>query len=58
MNNNRSFKHQKIERAIYLNAVISKALRLYPVPPIAIMRKTPPEGIVVGQTYIPGDVNV
>ena len=58
MNSNGTIEHQKIERAIHLNAVISETLRLYPVPPTAIVRKTPPEGIIVGQTYIPGNMNV
>ena len=52
------FEHQKIERATHLNAVINETLRLYPVPPTAIVRKTPPEGIFVADTYIPGNINV
>lgn len=57
-NDDGSFEHHKIERAVHLNAVIKEALRLYPVPPSAIVRQTPPEGISVGDTYIPGNINV
>lgn len=58
MNSDGTFDHQKIHRADHLNATINEALRLYPVPPTAIVRKTPPEGIVVDGTYIPGNMNV
>lgn len=58
VNSDGIFEHQKIHRAHHLNAVISKALRLYPVPPTAIVRKTPPEGIVVDGPYIPGNMNI
>lgn len=58
MNSDGAFEHQKIHKADHLNAVIDEALRLYPVPPTAIVRKTPPEGIVVDGIYIPGDMNV
>lgn len=53
-----TFEHQKIQNADHLNAVINESLRLNPVPPSAIVRKTPPEGIVVDGTFIPGDMNV
>ena len=43
-NSNGTFENQKIERATHLNAVINEALRLCPVPPTAIVRKTPPSG--------------
>ena len=58
MNSNGTFEHQKIHKADHLNATINEALRLYPVPPTAIVRKTPPEGIVIEGTYIPGNMNV
>ena len=58
MNSDGTFEHQKIQRADHLDAVINEALRLYPVPPTAIVRKTPPEGIIVDGTYIPGNMNV
>lgn len=58
MNNDGTVENQKIDRVAHLIAVIHEALRLYPVPPTAIVRKTPPEGILVGETHIPVDINV
>ncbi|KAH6715639.1 L-ornithine-N5-monooxygenase [Leptodontidium sp. MPI-SDFR-AT-0119] len=53
-----TFEHQEIHRATHLNAIINETLRLWPVPPTTIMRKTPPEGIIVEGTYIPGNIHV
>ncbi|KAJ8101623.1 cytochrome P450 [Lipomyces tetrasporus] len=58
MNADGSFEHQKVYQAEHLNAVINEALRLYPVPPTAIVRKTPIQGITVDGTFIPGNINV
>ncbi|RYP19688.1 hypothetical protein DL765_003203 [Monosporascus sp. GIB2] len=54
----KSFEHRKIQHLDHLNAVINEALRLYPVTPTTLVRKTPPEGIVVDGTFIPGDMSV
>ncbi|KAI1136397.1 putative cytochrome P450 monooxygenase [Hypoxylon sp. FL0543] len=58
MNDDGTFDHLKIQNADHLNAVINEALRLNPVPPTAIVRKTPPEGIDVDGTFIPGNMHV
>ena len=42
--------------APYLNAVLAETLRLQPPNPSGVVRQTPPEGITVGRTAIPGDV--
>ena len=42
----------------HLNACIDESMRLYPVTPTAISRLTPPQGVNIGNTYIPGDVTV
>ncbi|KAL4865830.1 hypothetical protein BDV12DRAFT_210914 [Aspergillus spectabilis] len=39
----------------HLNAVINETLRLHPPVPSGVQRKTPPEGIEFGETYIPGN---
>ncbi|SMR55222.1 unnamed protein product [Zymoseptoria tritici ST99CH_1E4] len=44
-------------RSKYLNGVINEALRLYPPSPAGVNRDTPPEGMRVGDVYIPGNVN-
>ena len=57
-NEHGTFEHQRIHDAIHLNAIINETLRLYPVPPTAITRKTPPEGIIVDDAFIPGNITV
>ena len=53
----RTFSHQRIFDAPHLNAVINEALRLHP-PASTIPRITPPQGILVADTFIPGDMTV
>ncbi|KAI1298195.1 cytochrome P450 [Xylaria venustula] len=53
----RKFLHQNIVNAEHLNAVINETLRLHP-PASTTMRITPPEGITVANTFIPGDMTV
>lgn len=45
-----------IQDAPYLNAVINETLRLHPPVPSGLLRQTPPEGLTIDGTYIPGDV--
>nr|OQO29708.1 hypothetical protein B0A51_03467 [Rachicladosporium sp. CCFEE 5018] len=40
-----------------LNGAINEALRLHPPVPSGVQRKTPKEGMMIGETYIPGNVN-
>ncbi|KAK8008231.1 hypothetical protein PG991_010782 [Apiospora marii] len=40
----------------HLNAVINETLRLHPAVPTGGYRETPPEGMTIGGTYIPGNV--
>jgi cytochrome P450 len=39
----------------YLEAVINEALRLHPPVPSGVQRISPPEGLRIGETFIPGD---
>ncbi|OGM40935.1 putative cytochrome P450 oxidoreductase [Aspergillus bombycis] len=41
-----------------LEAVINETLRLHPAVPSGLQRLTPPEGLQINDTYIPGDVTV
>ena len=50
--------NERIANLDHLNAVIYETLRLHPPVPSLIQRKTPPEGIVVDGTFIPGDTIV
>ncbi len=47
-----------VAKAQHLNGVIQEALRLHPAIPSGFPRLTPPEGITVSGTYIPGDMIV
>ena len=50
--------HQNLQKAGYLNVVINETLRLHFVMPSALHRKTPPEGIMVGNAFIGGNMTV
>ena len=47
-----------LEKAMYLNGIINEALRLHPPVPSGLQRMTPPEGITIGSTFIPGNVQI
>ncbi|KAF7879414.1 hypothetical protein EAF04_000610 [Stromatinia cepivora] len=47
-----------IQDAPYLNGVINETLRLHPPVPSGLLRQTPPEGLTIDGTYIPGNVTV
>ncbi|KAH7009562.1 benzoate 4-monooxygenase cytochrome P450 [Ilyonectria destructans] len=42
----------------YLNAVINETLRLHPPVPSGVQRMTSPEGMTIGDTFIPGNTIV
>ncbi|KAL4931670.1 cytochrome P450 [Aspergillus undulatus] len=52
------YKNDKIASLPHLNGIINEALRLHPPIPTALQRKTPPEGIEIGGTCIPGNMTV
>ncbi|USW53761.1 Putative cytochrome P450 [Septoria linicola] len=45
-----------IQNASHLNGAINETLRLHPPVPSGLYRLTPPEGLQVGNVYIPGGV--
>ncbi|KAI4112731.1 MAG: hypothetical protein LQ345_006158 [Seirophora villosa] len=47
-----------VSRLPHLNGVINEALRLYSAVPTAVSRQTPPQGVMLGDTWIPGDTKV
>jgi cytochrome P450 len=53
-----SFDHREATHAEYINGIINEAMRLHPAVPSAIPRITPPEGLTVGETFIPGNTTV
>ncbi|KAJ5805507.1 Cytochrome P450 [Penicillium pulvis] len=50
--------YDSLRGAKLLEAVINETLRLHPAVPSGTQRKSPPEGMTIGNTYIPGDVIV
>lgn len=51
-------KHRALEACRYLNGVINETLRLHPPVPTHGYRQTPPEGIMVAGTFIPGGTTI
>jgi len=47
-----------LKDAPILNGMINETLRLNPPVPSGVFRKTPPEGVMIGRTFIPGDTNI
>lgn len=52
------FRAKDVADAGHLNGCINEALRLNPPVPSGLLRLTPPEGITIGDTFIPGGVTV
>lgn len=46
-----------VEKLPHLNATITETMRLWPAAASTIIRITPPEGLTVGGTHIPGSVH-
>ncbi|PWY88380.1 cytochrome P450 [Aspergillus heteromorphus CBS 117.55] len=50
--------HRALQQLPHLNAVIKETMRLHPPVPCAGLRITPPEGIHIHDTFIPGGTTV
>lgn len=52
------FKIQQLQDLKYLNGFIHEVLRLHPALPSGVQRITPPEGLQIGDRFIPGGIDV
>lgn len=50
--------YNKLKSLDYLNGCINETLRLHPPVPSGGYRETPPEGIMIGEKYIPGGITL
>jgi tryprostatin B 6-hydroxylase len=49
---------EDVAKAVHLNGVIQEALRLHPAIPSGFPRIAPPEGVTIGDTYIPAGTTI
>jgi cytochrome P450 len=52
------FNVKDLQLAEFLNGIVNETLRLHPPVPSGVLRLTPPEGIMIGKTFIPGNTTV
>lgn len=57
-NRERSYEYNEVRKLSYLDAILKETMRLKPAVPGGQPRVTPPEGLQIGDTWIPGDINV
>lgn len=56
--NPNDFEATSLGKLQYLQACIDESLRLYPPVTSGLQRQTPPQGLQIGNTFIPGDTIV
>ena len=49
---------ETLRKLPYLNALINETLRFHPAVPTGGYRDTPPEGMIIGGRFIPGNTTV
>lgn len=47
-----------LSQLAYLDAVINETLRMHPPVPSGVQRMTPPDGLRIGETFVPGNTIV
>lgn len=51
-------ENRALQSLVHLNALINETLRLYPPVITGPLRQTPPEGLQIGEDFIPGNVTI
>lgn len=52
------YDRRQLQRCEFLNAIINETLRIHPPVPTGGYRQSPPDGMTVNGTYIPGNVTI
>ncbi|KAH7166464.1 cytochrome P450 [Dactylonectria macrodidyma] len=55
---NTAAEHMTLSKLKYLQAVIDEGMRLHPAVPSGVQRMTPPQGLTIDGTFIPGNAIV
>ena len=50
--------NHKLQRLDHLNGIINETLRLHSPAGLALQRKTPPEGLMIGEVFVPGNITI
>lgn len=50
--------HDSLQSVALLEAIANETMRLHPPVPAGTQRMTPPQGLTIGDVYIPGDTTV
>lgn len=53
-----SIEDAMLKNVDHLNGIINEALRLHPPVPSGLLRMTPPQGLQLGDVFIPGNTTV
>ncbi|CAH0003225.1 unnamed protein product [Clonostachys byssicola] len=53
---NKELQNDSLIGMEYLQACVDESMRIHPIIPGGVQRHTPPQGLQVGDTFIPGDV--
>jgi cytochrome P450 len=52
------YDRRVLQKLVHLNALINETLRLHPAVPTGGYRDSPPDGIIIGGRYIPGNTTI
>lgn len=53
-----TYDFEALEECVHLNAIIQETLRLHPAVPTGSYRQSPPGGVIINGTYVPGGITI